>query len=383
MTWYNNSWNYRKAITISSVSALTGYQVSITVDTATLVVASKMRSDCNDIMFTSSDDSTLLNYWIESGYNTSSTKIWIKIPSISSGSNTIYLYYGNSGAAASSSGTNTFIFFEDFLGTSINGSVWSHISPYGGVTVSNSILSHTASLNKWSAWGATGVSKITPPLILETYAKYVLDQEFYIGVSDYDYAGDIWGYNRVVQGGYYSSRNANVNSASVTPSAIPTVYTRQTIKIGTSDVKFYLNGVLDATITTNIPTVAMGAWFAGTQAVYNLFIDWIIIRTYAATEPTLSTIGTEEPNATAHSMSLTQSETPCRTGICTVRADITWQNLGSSSITFRPKILIDGTTYVQAASDITIGAYPTTSSTIQITTPTLAVGTHSICPYPN
>ena len=88
-------------------------------------------------------------------------------------------------------------------------------------------------------------------------------------------------------------------------------------------------------------------------------------------------------DVTAYSMSLHPSETPCRTGICTVRADATWQNLGSSSITFRPTILVDGTTYIQAASDITIDPYPAISSTIQITTPTLAVGTHSICPYPN
>jgi hypothetical protein len=82
-------------------------------------------------------------------------------------------------------------------------------------------------------------------------------------------------------------------------------------------------------------------------------------------------------------MSLTQSETPCRTGICTVRADVIWQNLGSSSVTFRPKILIDGVTYAQAAYDTTINPYPAMSSTIQITTPTLSTGTHSICPNPN
>ncbi len=33
MTWYNNSWNYRKAITVSnSGSTLPDYQVSITID---------------------------------------------------------------------------------------------------------------------------------------------------------------------------------------------------------------------------------------------------------------------------------------------------------------------------------------------------------------
>lgn len=115
MSWYNINWNYRKSITISNTgSALTDYQVPITIDTSSLVSASKLLSSCNDIRFTSSDGSTLLNYWIESGCNTSSTKIWVKIPSISTGSNAIYLYYGNAtppNDGYGSNGTNTFMNF--------------------------------------------------------------------------------------------------------------------------------------------------------------------------------------------------------------------------------------------------------------------------------
>ena len=118
MTWLTG-WNYRKPITISnSGSALTDYQVSITVDTATLVTAGKLQSTCNDIRFTSSDSLTSLNYWIESGPNTVSTKIWVKITSIlaSPYTTTIYMYYGNTGATSASNGINTFIFFDDFNG---------------------------------------------------------------------------------------------------------------------------------------------------------------------------------------------------------------------------------------------------------------------------
>jgi hypothetical protein len=60
-----------------------------------------MRSDCGDIRFTDSDGQTQLNYWIESGCNTSSTKIWVKVPSIPANSTkTIYVYYGNSSATS-------------------------------------------------------------------------------------------------------------------------------------------------------------------------------------------------------------------------------------------------------------------------------------------
>jgi len=93
-------WGYRKPITISnSGSALTDYQVLVILDTQSLISAGKMRSDCGDIRFTDSDGVTNLNYWLESGCNTTSTKIWVKVPSIpASSTKTIYVYYGNPSA---------------------------------------------------------------------------------------------------------------------------------------------------------------------------------------------------------------------------------------------------------------------------------------------
>ena len=59
MTWLTNQ-NYRKAVTISNTgSALSDYQVLITIDTATLITAGKMRPDCRDIRLTDVDGSTL------------------------------------------------------------------------------------------------------------------------------------------------------------------------------------------------------------------------------------------------------------------------------------------------------------------------------------
>jgi hypothetical protein len=111
------AWNYRKALTINNTSnsnSLTDYQVLTTLDTQSLISSGKMRSDCGDIRFTDSDGQTQLNYWIESGCNTSSTKIWVKVPSIpASSSKIIYFYYGNPSATSASNGTNTFDFFDD------------------------------------------------------------------------------------------------------------------------------------------------------------------------------------------------------------------------------------------------------------------------------
>jgi len=101
---------YRIPITIkeNSGNSLTDYQVLITIDTASLILQGKMRSDCGDIRFTDANRN-LLNYWIESGCNTANTRIWVKVPFIpANGQVTIYMYYGN--PSATSQGNSTAVF---------------------------------------------------------------------------------------------------------------------------------------------------------------------------------------------------------------------------------------------------------------------------------
>lgn len=113
--WWNSSWQYRKPVTITnSGSTLTDYQMLFEIDTASLISTGKMRSDGGDMRFATSGG-TELSYWIESGVNTSATKVWVKVPSISAGIATIYMYYGKSSAASAENGDTTFEFFDDFL----------------------------------------------------------------------------------------------------------------------------------------------------------------------------------------------------------------------------------------------------------------------------
>ena len=123
-----SGWQYRTLIIVNNTqnsNSLVEYQVLVTLDTQSLISQGKMRSDCGDIRFTDSDDSTLLSYWLESGCNSVSTKIWVKVPSIpASSTKTIYVYYGNSTATSASNGDNTFFLFDDFDGTQVNTTKW-------------------------------------------------------------------------------------------------------------------------------------------------------------------------------------------------------------------------------------------------------------------
>src|SRR5207248_2606246 len=96
-----------------SGSTLTNYQVSLTMNTKIPVTNQKMLSSCQDIRVTDTSG-TLLTFWVEKNTcNTTSTTIWVKIPSISS-STTLYVYYGNPHVTSTSDDHNTFSFFDDY-----------------------------------------------------------------------------------------------------------------------------------------------------------------------------------------------------------------------------------------------------------------------------
>jgi hypothetical protein len=128
---YLSGYSYRKSLSLSRASgAVTDYQMKIIIHRTTgsdsgldVYIDTKCLESYNDIRFTKSDGTTLLDYWIESSDSSSAT-IWIEFDSIGTGATTFYLYYGKSGASAVSSGANTFPFFDDFSGDTLNATNW-------------------------------------------------------------------------------------------------------------------------------------------------------------------------------------------------------------------------------------------------------------------
>jgi hypothetical protein len=105
-------WLYTEPYLLTNSSAVTAYnyQVSITVNTQALVSGGQMLASGDDIRFGKDcSGSTLYNYWIESGMNTASTVIWVKVDTLyASASRTIFMFYGNTGATAVSSVPSVF-----------------------------------------------------------------------------------------------------------------------------------------------------------------------------------------------------------------------------------------------------------------------------------
>ena len=159
---------YQIPITIANngSTALTGYQVSFTVNTAAPVTAGKMQSTGSDIYFSDVSGDTLY-YWIQSGMNTSTTIFWVKVNNIAStGTTTIYLNYGATLAASYNIGDSTFLLFDDFSETSLDNTKWtSYVEGFGGIGLSGGSVNFATTETE-----ATIVStaSFTPPVVSET-----------------------------------------------------------------------------------------------------------------------------------------------------------------------------------------------------------------------
>lgn len=109
----NEPLTYRTITINNSGSEQSNYDALIELDTASLISAGKMQSDCDDIRFWTDDNlTTNINYYLESGCNTSSTQIWVRLSTLAVGNNIIYLSYNDPSASSGSliwSGSNAII----------------------------------------------------------------------------------------------------------------------------------------------------------------------------------------------------------------------------------------------------------------------------------
>ena len=151
MGWLSG-WTYRKSHVINSASgAGTNYQIRIkahygsgTDSGEDVYLNGHCRTDFGDIRFTDDDGTTLLDYWMEEKSDSDYAVFWVEVKDdLSSSSATIYIYYGKSDATytdAQTHGENTFLFFDDFPGTSLDTDKWTDIS--GDVSVSDSWVTY-------------------------------------------------------------------------------------------------------------------------------------------------------------------------------------------------------------------------------------------------
>jgi hypothetical protein len=307
-----HGYGYYREITIKENSGidLKDYQILIKLDTASLIVAGKMRSDCGDIRVLD-ESGKMLDYYIETGCNTPSTIIWIKVPLISASSTKkIYLVYGNPSATYQNDPNKVFDFFENF--DVLDTSKWYINAQY---TLSNSILNITKG-----------------SILLQNPLQFSLNSYYYIVE-----AGVLYGSNKE---NYYSGTLGVASSQKVAANnanSDAVVLYMLTNKANGNDAQVFIgsgatnsfdvaNGddVFTATLnrlyilgieikpsnvviwkdfqrgksyslkwSKNLIYIILGDYTGGTNDIKDTLYDWIRIRKYVYPEPSVS-IGSEK-----------------------------------------------------------------------------------------
>lgn len=306
MAWLTG-WKYRKSITLSRVSgAVTNYQMKLLLGESSGATGESV--DCgglclstfNDIRFTKSDGYTLLDYWIESLSGTTPNQlatIWIEFDSIGTTNTTFYMYYGKSDATSVSNGINTFSFFDDFLGTDLDGNKWTTVaSSTVNVASSEVVITGRAAANSTicsnSAFGQNYAMRSRVKTEHFNSASYREFGGFRDSSSGNEYGLTISCHD-LLNGKHVNNTGANQTSSAVLGGISAGTYSIWDIirNSGTSII-YKQNDTNTVTITTYYPTANCVLDFeAGTSTDAKIYIDWTFVRQYLSTEPTWDTWG--------------------------------------------------------------------------------------------
>lgn len=305
MAWLTG-WTYRKSITLSRASgAVTNYQMKLLIGESSgasgedVDCGGKCLSTFNDLRFTTTDGTTLLDYWIESITGTTPNQlatVWIEFDSIGTGDTTFRMYYGNSEANAYSNGSDTFLFFDDFEGSSIDTGKWS--GDTGSATVSSSICSIVG--------GASSAKTIYSPTFsgdIALRAKAKLSDVNYtqLVMSEVPFANnflDIWSDTSATNhSNHTTAKNSTQTTFSNTAIGLGSYHIYDMVRnlSGTATAKTFTDGVENGSgSTTNVPTVDLAAALRPWGTGNTQYCDWILVRKYLTTEPAWGAWGSQE-----------------------------------------------------------------------------------------
>lgn len=313
MAWLTG-WTYRKSITLARASGVvTNYQMKLLIGESSGATGEDV--DCgghclstfNDLRFTTSDGTTLLDYWIESISDTTPNQlatVWIEFDSIGTSDTTFYMYYGNSGASAVSSGVNTFLLFDHFDDGTINTSIW---DTAGTPTESGTALTLNQSDERLSSKSTFG------PYDVCVRAKVKLAQASgtYYGVIGFRYHDGTDGVLQAISNYKYTGFDvfAAVKTGTTWGNTLGNVNVEKILDISwlsSSAAKARYDDGLWDTIITNIPTAAaLPVIISVFSASTTLTCDWVLIRNIRETEPAWGTWGVEYSTAEYYSVSIT------------------------------------------------------------------------------
>jgi len=326
-----NTWNYRKKITLTGqTGAGSNYQVLLKVGESSGAAGEDFdvegnsedfpsaKNDSGDLRFTDSTKSVSLDFWVQEVTGVTPNRlasIWVEVTADLGSDVNIFCYYGKSGASNVSSGDDTFIFFDDFEGDSLDTNKWTQTdTQYTGATgtrtttIANSIMQIDSRSNDYT-WLARTIS---------SNDSFTMAKRELIGVHKTNYGGiggSDWRAWSISQSGATSSLyfgggenglvfNHSNNSGSASSGTIEdqdawTDYALRRYSCDTN-VTFLKNGTSIYSSASYVPNTAGNINFATTNWSANsitttAYVDWIAIKNFINTEPSFDVAGVEEP----------------------------------------------------------------------------------------
>ncbi len=284
-------WTRRAPLTITNFQ--TDFQTKLTI-----AYDADMQADFDDIRFYDATSFSELPHWIESKTDGVLATVWLKTGT----NNTIYMYYGNPSATSVSSGVNTFDFFDDFTGTTINTSKWVEVDTAANYFTQNNELISSGGNSGWNI-GMYSVPNFTRPFVFEvdhyrTGGNYMMlgAKDIGAGVSytDFVYAGyPVYDGNgnrlQVYEDGAYRGQFNAISSG---------IWQYYKFEVLTTGAKYYYGNSTDSYSLYYNSSYSSESPLKVGFPNYNQAFKWdnARVRKYASTEPNIS-LGTEESSA--------------------------------------------------------------------------------------
>ena len=310
MAWLTD-YTYRKSVTLSRESgAVSDYQLKLLLGESSGATGEDVDAEGNcldtfdDIRFTTSDGETLLPYWIESISGSTPNQlatIWIKFDSVGTGATTFYMYYGNAGASAYSSGTDTFIQFDDFErgndGDTIGGD-WTENTVHVEIKIDQKYTGTRSAkflgVNPEAVRVVAGSSEIS--IRFHTYKEDTSDLTF-IHNDGSSRCQCKWLATEALE--YLSAESGYLSLGESPAHSTWHLFEMNNFDWSANTYDFWLNGVkIGTSLTEYIDSFGEGFWMRGSNNTGATWIDNYIVRNWRSTEPAWGAWGAEEIEST-------------------------------------------------------------------------------------
>ncbi|MBV6343614.1 DUF2341 domain-containing protein, partial [Candidatus Magnetobacterium casense] len=362
-----DDYTYRKmfGITGSTAGTQTNYQMRVTVyaaagtDSGSSVYTNyTTQTDFDDVRFTT-PSGTSLDFWQENYTSNVSASFCVECDSIAASPSVtqFLMYYGNSAATSGSNGDNTFIFFDDFPGSSLNTSKWAGDTGYAAV--SGGIVTFQ---NGTPAWRYIYSQTATGSSTYAVRARANMDEsDVAIGSRNAANTHKAYAY-RSGSTTYYLTRDGVTQSTNTTNFSIDAYKTIELDVRGGLGVYGFEDDVArsPAYMTVTPPnSVDMRADIAA-AATNGIKVDWILLRKYVYPEPSISSWGSQNTLPAPTGVSATD-------GTYTDKVIVSWtEPCGASGY-----YLYRGGTYVTSVAAGTVSYNDTgaTAGTVDCGTP--------------